>query len=321
MIIRSGFDGELSVLRRKWLRSVLVLALTATASGLAPATSPTVARAAMTWPGASNTGVPAGTVLTAYTGSCTITVNGTVIDAKTINCDLVIHAANVTITRSKINGLVALDTDLADADKWSVMMTDSEIDVGVRQIGAVCCGNLTLLRVNAHGGGTSVQCEEKSLYCKVSDSWLHGQQLPDDVYWHLGGFLSDGTRGAGCSGTWCIELVHNTVVCDHPVNNVDEGCTGDINLIPNFAPVSKVRVYNNFLGANLGSAYCTFGGEKATSDYPHADHVTYESNVFERGGNNLCAAYGPVTDFNVGGVGNRWTGNTWTDGAVVSADG
>jgi PKD repeat protein len=273
----------------------------------------TVAGSATNWPGSTTTGVPTGTVLTTYAGPCTITADGTVIDAKTVNCDLVVQAANVTVTRSRINGLVMLDTDAAGADNWSLTMTDVEVDAGVRQIGAICCGNLTLLRVNAHGGQTAVQCEEKSLRCQITDSWLHGQQLPDGADWHLGGFLSDGTRGAGCSGPWCIELVHNSVVCDHPVNNLDEGCTGDVNLIPNFAPMSKVRVFNNYLRANPDSAFCTYGGEKSTSPYPHADHVTYENNVFERGPNGICAAYGPVTDFEVTGTGNQWINNTWAD--------
>jgi hypothetical protein len=131
--------------------------------------------------------------------------------------------------------------------------------------------------------------------------------------WHLGGFLSDGTRGAGCSGTWCIELDHNTVVCDHPVNNVQEGCTGDINLIPNFATISNVRVHHNYLGANTGSAFRTYGGERSDSPYPHANHVTYQDNVFQHGTNRLCAAYGPVNAFNVNGTGNVWTNNTWDD--------
>ena len=281
---------------------------TATKAAYVTVTSP-----ATTWPNSTNTGVPAGTVLTAYSDPCTITADGTVIDSKTLDCDLVIRAADVTVTKSKINGLVVLDTDAVGADDWSLTMTDSEVDAGVRQIGAICCGNLTLLRVNAHGGQTAVQCEEISLHCRITDSWLHGQQLPDDVFWHLGGFLSDGTRGSGCSGTWCIELVHNSVVCDHPMNNLDEGCSGDINLIPNFAPMSKVRVFDNYLRANTDSAYCTYGGEKSTSAFPHADNVTYQDNVFERGPNNTCAAYGPVTNFDVNGTGNQWIDNTWED--------
>jgi hypothetical protein len=261
------------------------------------------------WPNASNTGVPAGTVLQPYGGSCTISADNTVIDGKSLQCDLVIHAANVMIKNSKINGLVFLDTDLADSARWSFTLQDSEVDGGQEQRAVVSTGNMTVLRANIHGGITAVQCEEKNVSCRVQDSWLHGQYIPDDAPWHLGGFLSDGGGN--------IQLIHNHVVCDHPANSVGEGCTGDINLIPNFATVSGVLIENNLLGANAGSAYCTYGGEKSTSPYPHADHVVYKNNVFQRGENRKCADYGPVTGFNVNGVGNQWLNNTWDDGTPV----
>ena len=50
--------------------------------------------------------MPAGVSLSAYTGPCTISAANTVIDAKTINCDLTIRDHGVKITRSKINGTV-----------------------------------------------------------------------------------------------------------------------------------------------------------------------------------------------------------------------
>lgn len=54
-------------------------------------------------PDATNTGVPSGTSLTAYTGSMTITAAGTVIDGKIITGSLVINANNVTIKNSRIH--------------------------------------------------------------------------------------------------------------------------------------------------------------------------------------------------------------------------
>ena len=49
------------------------------------------------FPDATTTGVPARTVLTAYTGPTTITKAGTVIEGKIIDGGLVINAPNVTI--------------------------------------------------------------------------------------------------------------------------------------------------------------------------------------------------------------------------------
>lgn len=262
------------------------------------------------FPDATNTGVPAGTTLAAYTGPCQITT-ATVIDSKTVNCPggLDIKAA-VQITKSKVNGHVWLDTDLAGSSGWSLTLTDSEVDAGTVQLPAVGIGNLTVTRSNIHGGQTAVQCDGGTV-CTVQDSWLHGQSLAAGSDWHAGGFLSDG-------GDINIRLIHNRVVCDAPVTSADGGCTGDINLIPNFAATSDVLIQNNLLGANSNSSYCTYGGEKSTSQYPHGDHIVYQDNVFERGSSNKCAAYGPVTDFNPNGVGNQWINNLWTDGTPVS---
>lgn len=264
------------------------------------------------WPSASNTGVPAGTVLSEYKGSCTIDADGTVVDGKTVNCDLVIRAADVMIKNSKVNGLVYLDADQGSSKDWSFTLQDSEVDGGPVQRAAVSDGNMTILRSNIHGGETAVHCSENALSCRVQDSWLHGQYMPEGVDWHLGGFQSNGGTN--------IELIHNTVICDHPVNDVGGGCTGDINLIPDWATISHVTIENNFLDANTDASYCTYGGEKSTSSYPHGDHIVYVNNVFARGTNKKCGAYGPVTSFNVNGIGNVWMNNTWEDGSAVEPE-
>jgi hypothetical protein len=266
--------------------------------------------------------VPPGTGLNAYAGPCTITEDGTVIDAKTVVCPsgFTIQAANVTIKNSLIKGYVRLDPDSPAYDgTWTVTVTDSEIDAGMVQLAAICCGNMTVTRANLHNGITAAQCEELSDHCLIRDSWLHGQYLPDDQPWHLGGFLSDGTAGPACTGTWCIELIHNSVACDRPVNLVQNGCTGDINFIPNFAPIRKVRVFNNFLHASADLAYCTFGGDKVGSPHTGATDLVYQDNVFERGPTTMCGGYGAVTSFNPRNAGNAWTNNTYDDGSVIPA--
>ncbi len=262
------------------------------------------------YPSASCTGVPAGTVLSAYTGPCQITTAGTVIDAKTANCDLDIRAANVTIKRSKVNGLVILDTDLAGSSAWSFTLVDSEVDASTQQRAAVSTGNMTVLRSNIHGGVTAAQCEEKSVSCTITDSYLHGQYIKPNSNWHLGGFLSDGGGP--------ITLRHNFVTCDQQaVYGSDGGCTGDINLIPNFGTAHNVTIDSNLLGANTHSAFCTYGGERSDGAYPHGNHIVYTNNIFQRGTNKLCAAYGAVNAFNSSGTGNVWTNNKWDDGTTL----
>jgi len=262
------------------------------------------------FPNASNTGVPAGTELSDYSGPCMITEKGTVIDSKTVNCTIVVMTADVVISRTKINGRVVLDTDRPEARDWSLTLTDSEVDAGVVQVAAVSAGNMTVLRSDIRGGQTSVQCGELALICIVRDSWLHGQQIPEGADWHLGGFLSNGGTN--------VELTHNTVICEPQPTGRDGGCTGDINLLGDFAPVSHVTITGNLLGANLGNSYCTYGGDAASKKFPHADNVVYRDNVFQRGANGMCGNYGPVSSFNDRGPGNVWENNRWEDGPLVT---
>jgi hypothetical protein len=74
-------------------------------------------------PNASNTGVPAGTSLTDYTGPLTITTDGTVIDGKAVYGDLRIQARNVTIRNSYLHcgkDIPAGNTGCVDANSAKV---------------------------------------------------------------------------------------------------------------------------------------------------------------------------------------------------------
>lgn len=296
---------------------VSLLVTACTSFGSAEGTSPTprgtdaaIAASRQGFPGPSDTGVPPGTTLRPYNGPCMITQDGTVIDSSLVTCDLVVFAANVVISKSKIVGRVVLDTDRPGSQKWSATLVDSEVDAGVVQLAAVSAGNMTILRANIHGGQTSVQCGELAVFCIVRDSWLHGQQIPAGADWHLGGFLSNGGRN--------VEITHNTVHCEPLPTGRDGGCTGDINLLGDFAPVSHVSITRNLLVANLGNSYCTYGGDAASKKFPHADNVVYRDNMFERGTNGMCGGYGPVSSFNDRGPGNVWENNRWDDGPLVT---
>jgi hypothetical protein len=276
---------------------------------------------ATSWPDASTTGVPEGTDLTPYTGSCLITANNTVIDSQEVTCapdGMTVRAAGLVIRNSKINGLIRLDTDRAGAAGWSVTITDSEVDAGLVQLAAICCGNIDLTRVNVHGGVTAAQCEasgpnsggDLAPDCFIRDSYLHGQGIPFGEQWHLGGFLSEG-------GDNTIVLDHNYVICNAPVYPPDGGCTGDINFLGHFGVIHGVTVNNNKLGATPNLSYCTFGGSGLAGFGPDNHDIVYTNNVFERGTTGICGQYGPVTDFDQYRPGNIWTNNRYDDGTVI----
>ena len=263
------------------------------------------------YPDASNTGVPAGTVLSAYSGPCTITADGAVIDSKTVRCGtLDVRATNVVIKKSKINGIVTT----TERSTYSFSMEDSEVDAGLAQRAAVGSTNITILRSNIHGGQTSVTCAAN---CTVHDSYLHGQQLPTGSDWHLGGFLANDT---GSNSRTDATLVHNTIVCDNPGTSAGGGCSGDVNLFADFGPVSYVTVQDNLLGANNGISYCVYGGSTAGKQYTGGvQHIAFVNNVFQRGASKKCGYYGPVTSFDPSRPGNRWENNTWDDGTPVES--
>jgi hypothetical protein len=266
----------------------------------APIPSPSTAPAG--WPGPSNTGVPSGVTLTAYTGSCSITVPNTVIDAKEVNCDLRIATTGVRITRSRIHGEINGDEGTGS----SFRIEDSEVINGKRSA-CLCIGsdNFTVLRTEIRGGYRGVYCR---LNCTVQDSWIHGTDLL-------------ATQHASSLRVEQHSTVrHNTLNCDWTaITDSEIGCSADMTGYPDFAPIHNNTITGNLFMANpVGLGFCAYGGATAgkpySSDPTNATYIVFTDNVFQRGNNRLCGTWGPITAFDSGRTGNVWTGNTWDTG-------
>ena len=196
-----------------------------------PTTPPTTPSSGK--PGASNTGVPTGTTLTAYTGPKTITTAGTVIDSKDIGGALSIQAKNVVIRNSKIHGSNS-GTGLAVEDNGSATITDSEIysfEVGITY------SNFTAIRVNLHD--ITFDGLKMSSNARLQDSWIHAPKPTSDAHW---------------DGVQVQNGVVNTVIQG---NNIDGG-TADVNsalfLCPDLGPSTNgpLTVNGNWLnGGNF----------------------------------------------------------------------
>ncbi len=263
-----------------------------------PTPSPTPTAA---WPGPDNTGVPTGTALTAYSGSCTITAP-VLIDAKSIFCDLDIRAVGVRITRSRITGSVST----GEGTPYSVTIEDTEIDDGPRLHDAVGADNFTVLRSEIVGGNRGIYCRRS---CTVQDSWVHGTYVQDA--WHASGMRA--SQGS--------TFVHNTIACDWLTPTAqDGGCSADVTMYGDFEPVANVLVQGNLFVANpTGAAFCSYGGSSAGKPYSGAAHdIRFVGNVFQRGSNGKCAAYGPIDSFDPTRPGNLWSQNVWDSGEPVS---
>lgn len=254
------------------------------------------------FPGAHNTGVPAGVTLTRYTSPCTILQDGKQLVRREIRCGrLVIKAKNVVIRQSKVVGVVNTEAG------GSVTIEDSEVDAGKAYAAAVGHENIKIYRSNIHGGQHSVQC---AAYCHIQDSWLHGQYLPPDGEWHLNAFISNGGHD--------MTLIHNTLACDNPGNSVGGGCTADASLFGDFAGNRNIRFERNLFVASSEFSYCTYAGYQENKKYgTEVANIVYIDNVFQRGRNSKCGGHGPVTGFNSRSPGNVWSGNVWDDGTPV----
>ncbi len=271
------------------------------------------------FPNAANTGVPAGTVLTNYTGPCTITTAGTVIDSKNINCNLTIDAANVTIRNSKI-----VATNIA-VNNGPFTFTDNEVNFGNNINGeGFVGGNYTILRANIYGGKRQVWCLNN---CTLKDSYLHDQLAdPTGV-----------THESAVRVEQYTTLEHNTLLCNAPNFPPDAGCSANQTGYPDFAPIHHNTMRKNLYMATTGG-YCSYGGWNPGKSFnTHADnatHVQLIDNVFQRGTSPndrttiavtdkrryTCGQYGATSSYNSSRTGFVFTGNRWDDGLLFVND-
>lgn len=251
------------------------------------------------WPGPDNTGVPAGTQLSSYRGSCTIRSSHVVISAKSINCAIIILASDATIKDSQINGTVHTD------GAGSVLIEHTTINGGSDHSESVGGANLTVLYDNIYGDQHEVHCYSN---CTVEDSWLHDNYNGAALGWHENGFFNDGGTN--------FTVVHNSVYCVG-------GCTADITFIPD-GNVSYATVSKNLLVATLYAGYCLYPSSDPPAKPGIMTHIVVTDNVFQRGSNGKCATYGPVYGWDrpnnnpgTDGYGNVWSGNMWNNGAPL----
>jgi hypothetical protein len=251
------------------------------------------------WPGPGNTGVPAGTQLSSYRGSCTIRSSHVVISAKAINCAITILASDATIKDSQIEGTVHTD------GAGSVLIEHTTINGGSDHSESVGGANLTVLYDNIYGDQHEVHCYSN---CTVEDSWLHDNYNGASLGWHENGFFNDGGSN--------FTVVHNSVYCVG-------GCTADITFIPD-GNVSYATVSKNLLVATRYAGYCLYPSSDPQYKPGIMTHIVVTDNVFQRGSNGKCATYGPVYGWDrpnnnpgTDGYGNVWSGNMWDNGSPL----
>lgn len=185
------------------------------------------------WPDASNTGVPTGTVLTNYTGPMTVTQNGTVIDGKIINGDIVIRAANVVIKNSRIMQRSYWGVDFENASNFTIQDCDI-VGPGLAGTGnSGLFGSGTILRNDISGAENGINLSSGSSVIK--GNYIHDLKAPgtDPHY--------DGIQVFGGQNGVLIE--DNTIIASD---------TSDVFISNIFGSVSNVTVNHNYLAGSVG---------------------------------------------------------------------
>ena len=276
--------------------STVTAAPTSTSATSTPATSTSATStpppSSGGWPDATNTGVPAGTTLTAYTGPLTITTAGTVIDRRKITGCVVIKANNVTIKNSLLQTNGCFFNVLSDNGNTGLLLQDVEIDGQGNTTGdsAVNGGGYTCLRCDIHGTSDGFKAGTGVI---IQDSWIH------DLAQGPGGH-NDGVQSLG---TTSLKIIHNSIV-------VQDGATSAIILSTGSASAMKnVEIRDNLLG---GGAYTVYGGYASGRDtLSKVANISITGNRFTTVVHPKSGAYGPMTSVDPPVV---TSGNVWHDG-------
>ncbi len=237
------------------------------------------------FPDATNTGVPAGTSLSAYGGAMNITVDNTVIDSKIITgaTALTINANNVIVRKSQIT--VATIGLLVNIQTGSLLIEDCELSCSGSQGTCIGPANFTMRRCDLSSAENGVDVSTAAtVNVTMEDNYIHNLISG-------GGAHTDGIQlGQGSSG---ISILHNTVL-DVPGGNsciiMWDGANpqGDNILIehnrfvgvgnytiytPRTPPLTNVKVINNRLGAGA-SGYNGGDGTILTDRSGNIDDTT-----------------------------------------------
>lgn len=221
----------------------------------------------------------------------------------------VVHGANVTIKRSRIQGVVnghwSNDYDLRNLqliDVEIIAATPEQIAAKtmVNESGGSATNgpNFTCIRCRIHYVPTGISLGDNTL---IQDSYI------SDVTWGPGAHQA--AIGAGQGNGNNSRLIHNTIQCNRwntSAPGFQQGCSSALSLYDE-PTLNDVLVQNNLF--NTTGGYCTYGGG------PQGTNIRYIDNRFGKKFSSSCGIFGTVSAFYGGNSGNVWTGNTWQDGS------
>lgn len=270
------------------------------------------------WPGPHNTGVPAGTRLTAYSGDRTVSTPGAVIDGWDVDGCILVTALGVTIQNSRAHCVVvaerarychagesAAERSLTECTMVAGLSTDQRAKQPVLTIrdseircpeglgeSGIADRNVVVERVDISNceNGFSVDS-----HVKVRHSYIH------DLYNAVEGDPhTDGLQGLVGRN---LRLVHNvfyafTTGCSYP--SVDARCNGNAAITiggqREWASVRHNLIRRNLLAGGSYTLYCPFVTPAGFSIVENRFSEVYSPKVGE---------YGPMTGCRGPGITKR----------------
>jgi hypothetical protein len=211
------------------------------------------------FPNASNTGVPAGTNLTAYTGPNPVTTDGTVIAGKEIDECLEILAEDVIIRNSLLTCAAYHEDD--GVPKSAFLIEDSEIEcAGTTASTGLSEADFTARRVEIRSCENGASINRDVL---IEDSWIHDLENrftdphEDGVQLSFGHF-ENGNTSTVIDGAENVTLRHNTI---EGINQDDSQGTSAIISNPDDGFDVNILIAENLLVGGGTTHYCPRPGQ------------------------------------------------------------
>lgn len=299
----------------------------------APAPTVPVAPAAVApsaKPSATNTGVPAGTTLTRYTGPTTITVDGTVIDSKAIYSDLKVAARNVVIRNSYLHcgtGNPASNTGCIDANSGNVynLLVERNTIIPDRPSyyrDGIVGHEFTARRNHIRGTNDGIGIFNKPGGSVKANVTVEGNYIHSLTHWNYDPAHSDGTHNDGIQiqGGQNIFIRSNTVVGSVVAGDGlgVHGNHGGAALIvgQSVSPIANLIIEKNWFDDAQNSVCINHGSRPSIT-------LTLQNNFFGRnqydfgGGSKYAIRIYSKSKSNITGL---WT-NRWEDTNVLMTEG
>lgn len=225
------------------------------------------------FPDASNTGVPAGTTLTSYTGPSNVTVANTVITGKTIGC-IQVSASGVVIRNSRIS-CGSFYAILAETNTGTpLLIEDSDIDCQNGNGTGISSSNFTARRVDITGCENGLNVDRN---VTIEDSYIHS--LYNGGAAHL-----DGIQFGPFISANNITIRHNTIY-----GMGADGSFGTSAIIDHsFNANTNVLIDHNLLAGGAFTLYCSIG-------FTGTNYVV-SNNHFSTRFKSTVGFYGPSSD-------------------------